>query len=76
MSTNKLLLIVFVLFLQTYNWFVKAQKQFLEPFFITDSTSINEWIEQEYGNDVRSYKSTRINRRNNVLENTNGWERS
>lgn len=54
MSTNKLLLIVFVLFLQTYYWFVKAQKPFLEPFFITDSTSINEWIEQEYGNDVRS----------------------
>lgn len=74
MSTNKLLLIVFVLFLQTYNWFVKAQKPFLEPFFITDSTSINEWIEQEYGNDVRSYESTRINRRNNVSENTNGWE--
>lgn len=76
MSTNKLLLVVVIMFLQTYNWFAKAQKPFLEPFFITDSTSINEWIEQEYGNDVRSYKSTRIDRRNNVLENTNGWERS
>ena len=26
----------------------------LEPFFIADSISVNEWIEQEYGNDVRS----------------------
>lgn len=76
MSTNKLLLVVVIMFLQTYNWFAKAQKPLLEPFFITDSISVNEWIEQEYGNDVRSYKSTRINGRNNVLENTNGWERS
>ena len=46
MSTNKLLLVVVIMFLQTYNWFAKAQKPLLEPFFIADSISINEWIEQ------------------------------
>lgn len=34
MSTNKLLLVVVVLFLHTYNWFVKAQKPFLELFCV------------------------------------------
>lgn len=76
MSTNKLLLVVVIMFLQTYNWFAKAQKPLLEPFFIADSISVNEWIEQKYGEDVHFYESARINRRNNVLENTNGWERS
>lgn len=74
MSTNKLLLLVVVMFLQTYNWFAQAQKPFLEPFFITDSISVNEWIEQTYGEDVQYYESARIRHRHNVVENSMGWE--
>lgn len=74
MNTNKLLLLVVIMYLQTYNWFAQAQKPFLEPFFITDSISVNEWIEQKYGEDVQFYESARIKRRNNVVENTIGWE--
>lgn len=70
MNTNILLLLVVIMYLQTYNWFAQAQKPFLEPFFITDSISVNEWIEQKYGEDVQFYESARIKRRNNVVENT------
>ena len=74
MSTNKLLLVVVIMFLQTYNWFAKAQKPLLEPFFIADSISVNEWIEQKYGEDVHFYESARIRRRHNVVGSTMGWE--
>lgn len=74
MSTNKLLLVVVIIFLQTYNWFAKAQKPLLEPFFIADSISVNEWIEQKYGEDVHFYESARIRRRHNVVGSTMGWE--
>ena len=74
MNTKTLLLIAVIIFSQTYNWFAEAQKPFLEPFFITDSISIDEWIEQKYSKNVHSYESARIKRRNNVLDNTNGWE--
>lgn len=74
MNTKTLLLIAVIIFSQAYNWFAEAQKPFLEPFFVTDSISINEWIEQKYGDDVIFYESARIKQRNNVIENTTGWE--
>lgn len=74
MNTNKLLLLVVVIFLQTYNWSAQAQKPFLEPSFITDSISVNEWIELKYGEDVQFYESARIRHRHNVEEYTMGWE--